>query len=96
MLLVFRGRACLESPAPTVDQSFGPVRFCLHTSGARGEPKPRPFGGGRFVLWLIGNRLRARFTGGFRRNPFFDAVSDRPVVTPTILAPAAALPGRAP
>lgn len=79
-------RACLESAAPTVDQAFGPVRFCLHTSGARGEPKPKPFGGARFGLWLVGNRLRARFTGGFRDNPFFDAASDRPIVAPAILA----------
>jgi hypothetical protein len=80
-------RACLENHAPTVEQSFGPVRFCLFTSGASAEPKPEPFGRAGFGLWLIGNRLRARFTGGFRRNPFFDTATDRPVVEPRILDP---------
>jgi hypothetical protein len=81
-------RACLENAAPSVEQSFGPVRFCLFTSGARGRPKPEPFGRAGFRRWLIGNRLRARFTGGFRQNPFFDTAKDRPVVEPRILDPA--------
>jgi hypothetical protein len=82
-------RACLdEATAPTVEQSFGPVRFCLHASGAVGAPKPKPFGGAGFAPWLVRNRLRARLTGGFRQNPFFDTATDRPIVTPTILTPA--------
>ncbi|THD75363.1 MAG: hypothetical protein E7812_17275 [Phenylobacterium sp.] len=80
-------RACLESSAPTVAKSFGPVRFCAFTSGARGEPKPKSFGVLGFALWLVRNRLRARFTGGFRNNPFFDTTSDRPVVDPKVLSP---------
>jgi hypothetical protein len=31
------------------------------------------------------NRLRARFTGGFRDNPFFNTDSDEPVVKPKII-----------
>ncbi|MEO8113126.1 MAG: DUF6151 family protein [Phenylobacterium sp.] len=81
-------RACLENTAPTVEQSFGPVRFCLFTSGARGGSKPKPFGGAGFMIWLIGNRLRARFTGGFRRNPFFDTVKDQPIVEAKVLTSA--------
>jgi len=81
-------RACLENAAPSVEQSFGPVRFCVFTAGARGDPKPRRFGVAGFVLWMIGNRLRARLTGGFRQNPFFDTATDRPLVEPRVLTPA--------
>jgi hypothetical protein len=81
-------RACLESASPTVATSFGPVRFCMFTSGARGRPKPKPFGGAGLAVWFIRNRLRARFTGGFRTNPFFDVAADRPIAPPKILSPA--------
>jgi len=80
-------RACLEGSA-SVDESFGPVRFCVFTDGARGEPKPAPFGGAGRVLWFIRSRLRARFTGGFRENPFFDTATDRPITAPKLLTPA--------
>jgi hypothetical protein len=79
-------RACLESSAPTVAKSFGPVRFCAFTNAARGTPKPKAFGMAGFALWLVRNRLRARFAGGFRENPFFDTTSDRPVVDPKVLS----------
>jgi len=80
-------RACLESASPTVAKSFGPVRFCAFTSGARGQPKPKPFGVAGFGLWLVRNRLRARFTGGFHKNPFFDTATDRPIAAPRVLSP---------
>jgi hypothetical protein len=81
-------RLCLESPAPTVEQSFGAVRTLRYISGARGQPRPRPFGGARFMVWLIRNRLRARSTGGFRLNPFFDTAADKPIVEPKQLTAA--------
>jgi hypothetical protein len=80
-------RTCLEGSAQSVDQSFGPVRHCTYTGGARGAPKLKPFGLGAIVFWLIRNRLRARFTGGFRENPFFDTATDRPIVQPKVLSP---------
>jgi hypothetical protein len=80
-------RACLDGGSPTVATSFGPVRHCSFISGARGQPKPGPFGQRDFIFWLIRNRLRARFTGGFRINPFFESAADRPVVTPKVLSP---------
>jgi hypothetical protein len=81
-------RACLECAAPTVTASFGPVRHCSFIGGAIGQPKPEPFGRAGLVFWLIRNRLRARFTGGFRDNPFFDTGAVRPIVTPKVLSPA--------
>ncbi len=89
-------RVCLENSRPTVEQSFGPVRFCLHAEGAHGEPKPRLFGRMGFILWLIRNRLRARFTGGFEQNPFFDTVTDRPIVEPVVLGSPERTPKTAP
>ena len=81
-------RACLEGSSTTVSEAFGPVRFCTFTSGARGLPKPEPFGGGDLAFWFIRNRLRARLAGGFRINPFFDMAADRPIATPKVLTPA--------
>lgn len=78
-------RALIGCDAPTIAASLGPVRYSLYMGGYRGRPKPKPFGRPGFVLWLIRNRLRARFTGGFRDNPFFDTASDRPVVAPSVL-----------
>lgn len=80
-------RPCLESADPTVEQSFGPVRFSLFTSGARGEPRPRPFGVARFLLWLLRNPTRARLARDFRKNPFFDTAADRPIAEPKVLSP---------
>ena len=81
-------RACLERSATSVDKSFGPVRFCMFTSGAQGQSKPEPFGRSGAALWFIRNRLRARFTGGFRINPFFDMATDQPISPPRVLSPA--------
>lgn len=81
-------RTCLEVEGRSVRQSFGPVRFSLYTGGARGPVKPKPFGRAGFVLWLIGNRLRARVAGGFAQNPFFDTSADRPIVEPRVLTTA--------
>ena len=81
-------QACLESVSPTVAASFGPVRHCTFIRGAIGQPKPKPFGAPGLLLWLVRNRLRARFTGGFRINPFFDTTTDRPIASPIVLSPA--------
>jgi hypothetical protein len=81
-------RAFVEDLEPGIAAPFGPVRFCLYTGGARIWPKPKPFGRVGFILWLIRNRLRARFTGGFRANPFFDTARDLPIVEPKLLTAA--------
>lgn len=81
-------RACLENASPSVEQSFGPVWHCTFVEGARGEPKPKPFGLAGLIFWMIGNRLRARFTGGFDQNPFFVTGTDTPIAPPTILTAA--------
>ncbi|HEX4197541.1 MAG TPA: DUF6151 family protein [Caulobacteraceae bacterium] len=78
-------RPCIEAADPTVEQSFGPVRSSLFTRGARGEPKPKPFGAARTIFWILGNTTRRRFMRDFSPNPFFDTDADRPIVQPTIL-----------
>lgn len=79
-------RPCLEAADPTVEQSFGPVRSSVFTSGARGEPKPKPFGAIGAIFWILGNTTRRRFTGDFSPNPFFDTVADRPIAEPAVLS----------
>lgn len=81
-------RACLENAELSVEQSFGPVWFCLFVRGARGQPKPKAFGLPGFILWMARNRMRARLTGGFRENHFFDTTTDRPIVEPRVLTAA--------
>ncbi|MET0293362.1 MAG: DUF6151 family protein [Steroidobacteraceae bacterium] len=64
---------CLESTAPTIDQSFGPVQIRINTKSGRDAPA----GSGLKLFFssfgLFGSLLTARLSGRFRKNPFFDA-----------------------
>jgi len=43
---------------------------------------------GGSLTYAIRDRLRARFTGGFRLNSFFDTAADGPIVPPKRLSAA--------
>lgn len=80
--------SCLEGAGqPPLDQAFGPIRSVVNTDGARGADKPRPRGMGPAILWFLGQGLRARLTGGWRRTPFFDPRTGQPVARPQVLTP---------
>lgn len=78
---------CLGGAGPALDAAFGPVRLFGFVRNARGRPKPprTPFVG--VLLRVLARSVKARLDGGYRRNPFFDAVTGRPVAEPEILAP---------
>jgi len=77
---------CLENPgAPPLDASFGPVRVWVNTKSAKGEPKPKQAGVGTMMGWFFSNPLKARFTGDYKRTPFFRA-DGTPIVTPHVLS----------
>ena len=75
----------------SLDDRFGPVRMRVHPRHARGAEKPRSMGRwmglSAGVLRLASMILRARFTGGYRRTPFFDPATGAPVVVPKVLGP---------
>jgi hypothetical protein len=76
---------CLANAGMSLDDSFGPVRTWANTGSASGDPKPRPRGLGRTVLWLTATILKARITGRYRQTPFFAAGTGAPVVPPRVL-----------
>jgi hypothetical protein len=77
--------ACLAKEPP-VEASFGPVVMRGFTSGYRGEPKPPQGSLLTLIRRLVGITFPARIDGSWRRTPFFDAASGRPVAAPRTLA----------
>ncbi|WP_374472233.1 DUF6151 family protein [Phenylobacterium sp.] len=83
--------AALQAPvlggAPALDAAFGPARLFGFVKTARGEPKPpqTPFVG--VLLRVAARSLKARLDGSYRRTPFFDAATGRPVAAPRVLSP---------
>ena len=76
--------ACLAKEPP-VAASFGPVVMRGFTSGYRGEPKPPRGSLLTLIRRLVGITFPARLDGSWRRTPFFDAASGRPVAEPRTL-----------
>ena len=77
----------LGGAGPALDAAFGPVRLFGFVGGAKGEPKPpqTPFLG--VLMRVLGRSLKARLDGSYRRTPFFDVATDRPIAAPTVLTP---------
>jgi hypothetical protein len=82
---------CLEgtSAAPgSLDPVFGPVRCWVNPEGAKGEPKPKVAGQWQVLGWFFRKVLMARLNGDYRKTPFFDVATGKPVVAPQILTKA--------
>jgi hypothetical protein len=77
---------CLENPETSLHDSFGPVRACVNTQGAKGDPKPKSYGTGAIIRWFIATVLRARFNGSYRQTPFFLKDKGTPIVRPHVLS----------
>src|ERR1700722_18306358 len=77
--------SCLQDPARSLDDSFGPIRARVNTGGASGSPKPRSVGLGRAGLWFITTTLKARINGDYRQTPFFNPSTGNPIVSPRVL-----------
>ncbi len=77
---------CLKSGDRSVDEAFGPVTTVGHTKSAKGEPKPKEYGVTK-AIWRVGGMiLRARVSGDYKQNPFFDVDAGRPIVKPEVLS----------
>jgi hypothetical protein len=77
-----RSRQTLDQ---ALDASFGPVRARVNVDGATGDPKPRQVGLSAAIWWFLNHTLRARFNGDWKRNPFFNTETGKPIAEPTVL-----------
>jgi Family of unknown function (DUF6151) len=76
---------CLRHAGPSLDESFGPVRMKVNRVSAHGDPGGVPLipflaAAVRYTAALAWNRV----SGGYRRNPFFDAAGE-PRVAPHVI-----------
>jgi hypothetical protein len=76
---------CLENSETTLQDSFGPIRACVNTQGAKGDPKPKSRGAGAIIVWFISTVLMARITGAYKQNPLFLKDKGTPIVRPRVL-----------
>ena len=75
----------LGGAGPALDAAFGPARLFGFVRRAKGEPKPRPTPFVGVFLRVVARSLQARLDSSYRRTPFFDAATGRPVTAPRIL-----------
>jgi hypothetical protein len=78
---------CLQSDAPTIEQSFGPVRMVLSPKSAKGKVQATPFANVPAILSIMKAVVGARLKGVLKDNPFFDS-NGKPVVNPRVLSAA--------
>jgi hypothetical protein len=78
--------ACLETSGKPLAESFGPIRMWNHTAGARGEPKPVQTPIARLIGHIVRRTLGARLDGSYRRTPFFDLATGKPIAEPRVLS----------
>lgn len=76
---------CLEHGDRSLADRFGPVRTYANPTHARGEPKPKQSGMAGAIARILAWVLKARLNGGYRRTPFFDPDSGKPVAVPRVL-----------
>jgi hypothetical protein len=80
--------SCLAERAPSLRDSFGPVRMVLQANSAKGKVKSTP--GSNFVtlLRIMKSVIAARMSGSYKNNPFFAKDSGAPIKQPRVLTKA--------
>ncbi|MFC7290045.1 DUF6151 family protein [Hirschia litorea] len=78
---------CVQSPemGDARDQLIGAQIFDVNTGGAKNGPIKR-IGQRRTIFKILSGVLKAKVTGTYKMNPFFDAVSGKPIVKPRVLS----------
>lgn len=76
---------CLHGDAPSLQESFGPVRAVLNTKSAKGHVKSTPVSKSLSLLKIMKSVIAARLNGNYRRNPFFEMAAGTPIVQPRVL-----------
>ena len=80
--------SCLARRAPSLQDSFGPVRMVLQTKSAKGQVKSTPMSNFVTLLRIMKSVIATRISGGYRRNPFFVEDSGTPIRQPRVLTKA--------
>ena len=80
--------SCLAKRAPSLEESFGPVRMVVQTKSAKGEVKPTPIRSFLALLAIMKSVLAARIGGSYKSNPFFVENSAVPIRRPRVLTKA--------
>jgi Family of unknown function (DUF6151) len=79
--------SCLAERAPSLQDSFGPVRMVLQTKSAKGPVKSAPMSTLVAMLKIMKSVIATRVSGSYKRNPFFEE-SGAPIRQPRVLTPA--------
>jgi hypothetical protein len=80
--------SCLAKDAPSLQDSFGPVRMVLQTKSAKGRVKSTPMSNVVTILRIMKSVMAARISGNYERNPFFVEDSGTPIKPPRELTKA--------
>ena len=80
--------SCLAKRAPSLQDSFGPVRMVLQTTSAKGKVKSRPVSNFVTLLKIMKAVIATRISGSYKRNPFFVEDSGTPIRQPRVLTKA--------
>ncbi len=77
---------CLENHGQPIEQSFGKVKMAAFTESATGDPKPKSYGVPLAMIKIMAKLLKARISGSYKRTPFFDSQTGKPVIAPKVLS----------
>jgi len=80
--------SCLAKRAPSLQESFGPVRMVLQTKSAKGQVKSTPIGSLVSLLKIMKAVIATRISGTYKHNPFFIGDSGAPIKQPRELTKA--------
>lgn len=75
-------RTCLAVPPSSLDQAFGPADIALNTGSASSPVPATPWATFQGVFKIMGNAAKARLSGQYKDNPFFDPTSGQPIQEP--------------
>jgi hypothetical protein len=77
-------RACLDAPPDTLDRQLGRARMTANRGSAYGPTSATPMATLLGVANIGGALVKARLSGSYRDNPFFDAAG-APIRSPRVL-----------
>jgi Family of unknown function (DUF6151) len=80
--------SCLNQRAPSIQESFGPVRMVLQTNSARGKVTSTPMSNVITLIKIMKSVIAARMSGSYKSNPFFIEDSGAPIKQPRVLSKA--------
>ena len=80
--------SCLAKVAPSLQDSFGPLRMVVQTKSAKGKVQPTPIRSLLALLAILKSVAAARISGKYRNNPFFLDNPAMPIRQPRVLTKA--------